>query len=57
MLASHPLSEEDKIRNQIYFFFKKFKYDANLRKSDSGAVPLVSSIKKMAGIPRNCATL
>ena len=34
MLASNPLSDDDKIRNQIYFFFKKFKYDPLIKKSD-----------------------
>ncbi len=34
MLASNPLTDDDKIRNQIYFFFKKFKYDPLIKKSD-----------------------
>jgi hypothetical protein len=56
MLAGQALSEEDKRRYQIYFYFKKYRYDAELKKAAT-VVPLVSTIKNFANIQRNLATL
>ena len=56
MLAGQALSEDDKRRNQIYFYFKKYRYDAELKKAAT-VVPLVSTIKKFANLKRNLATL
>ena len=54
--AGPQFSEEDKKRNQIYFYFKKYRYEAGLKKAATG-VPLVSTIKKFANLPKNLATL
>jgi len=54
--AGPQFSDEDKKRNQIYFYFKKYRYDSGLKKAATG-VPLVSTIKKFANLPRNLATL
>ena len=54
--AGPEFSNEDKRRNQIYFYFKKYRYDARLKKAATG-VPLVSTIKKFANLPKNLATL
>ena len=57
MLASQPLSLEEKTRNQIYFFFKSFKYDPMIKKSQEAIQPLRSSIKSIADIPKNCVAV
>lgn len=57
MLASHPLSQEEKTRNQIYFYFKSFKYDPSRKTTEETVPPLKSSIKKIADVPRNLASV
>ena len=57
MLTTSPLSEEEKTRNQIYFFFKSFKYDSEIKKSQEGYQPLRSSIKSIADLSKNCVAV
>ena len=57
MLTTQPLSQEDKTRNQIFFFFKSFKYDPTVKQSQEVVLPLRSTIKKIANIPKNCVTV
>lgn len=58
MLALYPNGEDDNKRNQIYFYFKKFRYDHKLKKkSATPQEPLVSTIKKINSLPNNLASV
>lgn len=54
VLQANPLDEDDTRRNQIYFYFKSFKYQ---RSSSSAPAPLISTIKKIKPIEKNYATM
>lgn len=50
-VSALAIAEEDSIRNTITFSYKKFIYDANLKKDKK---PLYSSLRKLESLEYNC---